>query len=363
MIRRSLHPSSFVLSTFALVLVGATAFGAARLDGDWIVVEGSSNTLASVARDLASPKILSYDGETGYATAARSFRIAGGLTIGGPETTGSLFRHVDSLEFDVGQCGQARIQLVAAGGEPPRLSIENSRIATLRTDEGNDACQAEGNLIQVGGGRLSLRSSTITGNFVLEVDGGAVELLDSSIMTSNHAGLNIASIDGGDSRIAGLHVLDHQIYGIELGPLERALTLADCTIRGGGADLHVRGRTELVARDCDFDSIRFAGQGGRVKRQWTVQVRTPAPGCRVVAESESGVALPEKVEVASDKTGVARVGLTEFVARPGGFDYLRKGKNDSTPHRLTVYAAGGDTVLGQIRNYRVFTRGQEIRIP
>jgi hypothetical protein len=363
MITRSLHPSSFLLPAIAFVLVSATAFGTARLDGDWIVVEGSSNTLASVARDLADPKVLSYDTETGYATAARSIRITGGLAIGGPATTGSLFRHVDSLEFDVGQCGQARIQLAPAGDEPPRLSIENSRIATLRTDEGNDACQAEGNLIQVGGGRLSLRSSTITGNFVLQVNGGAVELLDSSITTSNHAGLNIAAIDSGGSRIAGLDVLDHQIYGIELGPFKRALTLADCTIRGGGADLHVRGRTELVARDCDFDSIRFAGQGGRVKRQWTVKVRTPAPGCRVVAESESGAALTEKVEATSDKTGLARLVLTEFVARPGGLDYLRKGKNDSTPHRLTVYAAGGDTVLGQIRNYRVFTRGQEIHIP
>jgi hypothetical protein len=188
-------------------------------------------------------------------------------------------------------------------------------------------------------------------------------------------------------------LLDHKIYGMEVGQVGNLslssgsvgqvaelslppstagqvanlsydpLILNECTIRGGGADLHVRGQSAIVARDCDFDSIRFAGDGGSVRRQWTVAVRTPTAGCRVAAESEKGAAAPERVEAAADTLGVARLVLTEYVARPGGLDYLRRGQNDSTPHRLTVYSGDGKTVLGEIRNYRVLARGQEVRIP
>lgn len=355
------------LIAFALAFLASStlAEAGAKLDGDWIVVEGKDNTLQSVAGDINDEDILQFDEETGYGLAARSIRILGDLTIGGPETTGSIFRHVASLEFDIGQVGQARIQLgpPASGGPAPRLVVENARLATLHTDKGNDACNAEGNLIDVNGGLLSLQSSTITGNFVVRLNGGILEAADTIISTSNHAGLSVAKIAASKSALTDFRSLDHKLYGIEVGPIEGALQLADCTIRGGGADLHVRGRTELVARDCDFDSVRFAGQGGSVKRQWTVTVHTGTPGARVVAESESGAGLPEKVEATADDKGVARIVLTEFTAKSDGADYLRPGKNDSTPHRLTVYAPDGDKVLGTIRSYRVLTRGQEVRLP
>ena len=146
-------------------------------------------------------------------------------------------------------------------------------------------------------------------------------------------------------------------------PSKAPLTLDECTLRGGGADLHVRGKTEMLARDCDFDSIRFAGEGGSVRRQWTVVVRTPAPRCRVVAESEKGVGAPERIEATADTSGVARLVLTEYVARPGGLDYLRRGQNDSTPHRLTAFSEDGKTVVGRLGNYRVLAKGQEVRLP
>jgi hypothetical protein len=331
------------------------------VDGDWIVVEGKGNTLASIAADLKDAKAFSYEEDTGFAVAAKSMRVAGELTIGGERTTGSLFRHANSLEFDVGQCGQARIVLPASGDGAPRLIVRNARIATLHTEQGNDACNAEGNLIDVAGGALALTSSVVTGNFVVRVGKGAVVAVDSTIASSNHAGLSVAELDSSKAHLAGLQLLDHQIYGMEVGPVAGPLVLESCTIRGGGADLHVRGRTELIARDCDFDSVRFAGAGGSVKRQWTVTVRTGRPGARVAAESEKGAALRERVEAKADASGVARLVLTEYEARPGR-DYLKRGENDSTPHRIAVVAPDGKAA-GSISNYRVLARGQEVRIP
>ena len=334
---------------------GGSAKADARLDGDWIVVEGAGNTLASMARDVADPKIFSYEEETGYAIAARSIRVAGQLAIGGAKTSGSLFRHVESLEFDVGQCGQARIALA---DEAARLTIENARVSTLHTDQGNDACNAEGNQIDVAAGALVMRASTITGNFVVRAGKGAVDLADAMITSTNHSGMQLGA---GPARLAGLRLLDHQLYGMEVGPLEGPLLLEGCTVRGGGADLHVRGPGEVVARDCDFDSIRFAGAGASVRRQWTVRVRTNAPGARVTAASERGVGLPERVEATAGADGVAHLVLTEYVARPGE-DYLRPGRNDATPHRLTIEAPDGRTI-GSVANYRVLARGQEVRVP
>jgi len=363
------------LSSF---LVPLSCFAAARVEGDWIVATGKGNTLETVARDIDNPAILSFDPEAGSAVSARSLKITGELTIGGTATSGSIYRFVNSLEFDVGKCGQARILLAPSSGagwqsaqssdEAPRLVIENSRIAAVRTDEGNEACKSEGNVIEAAAGSLILRGANVSGNFVVRVSGSAaVAIEDSIISTSNHIGLCIHGVGAADMRIARLRLLDHRIYGLEVeqagSPSRHPLTLEDCIIRGGGADLRVYGRTEIVARDCDFDSIRFAGEGGRVRRQWTVAVRTPAAGCRVVAESENGAGMPERIEATGDTSGVARLLLTEYIAGPGGDDYLRRGQNDSTPHRLTVYSADGKTVLGRLGNYRVLARGQEVRIP
>ena len=359
----SLCYRTFFVLVCLLLALAASAHGKARVEGDWIVVEGEGNTLETVARDVGNEKVFSFDEETGYALSARSLRVVGELAIGGEATTGSLFRFVNSLEFDVGQCGQARIQVVSSDGGQPRLQVENARIATLRTDEGNDACKSEGNPIEVKAGRFILRSSTVTGNFVVRVAGGEVEIADASVTTSNHAGVSLAGLRAKESQISGLRSLDHQIYGMEVGPLEGPLTLVDCLIRGGGADFHVRGRAALTALDCDFDSIRFAGQEGSVRRQWTVTVRTPGAGCRVEAESEKGAGAPERVEATADSSGTARLALTEYTARADGFDYLRRGENDSTPHRLTVLSPDGQTALGRLGNYRVLTRGQEVRLP
>jgi hypothetical protein len=368
-----LHIRHFLVALISSFILHPSSFAGARLDGDWIVVTGKGNTLESVARDVGNPAILSFEPETGAATSARSWRIAGELTVGGAATSGSLYRYVNSLEFDVGKCGQARIALVPPSetGWQPILRVENSRIATVRTDEGNDACKSEGNIIEVAAGMLILRRANISGNFIVRMSGnGAVEAEDSLIATSNHIGMSIGGTGGTGIlpvKISRLRLLDHKIYGMEVGQAgslsKDPLLLNECTIRGGGADLHVRGKTEIIARDCDFDSIRFAGDGGSVKRQWTVAVRTPAAACRVVAESEKGVGVTEHIEATADTSGVARLVLTEYIARPGGLDYLRPGQNDSTPHRLTVYAPDGKAVLGRVNNYRVLARGQEVRIP
>jgi len=349
----------------------------ARLQGDWIVIGGKGNTLESVARDLGEPEILSFDPETGWAASARSMRVTGDLTIGGPATSGTTFRFANTLEFDVAKCGQAQIVLALDGdSEGPRLVIENSRIGAVRTEAGNDACRLEGNIVGVAAGHLALRGSAISGNFVVRATGGDIEIADSLVSTSSHMGISLAGASLSHTQIARLRSLDHKIYGMEIGSLGRlsdmsdgpdrsdsAVTLEQCTLRGGGADLHVRGRTTVIALDCDLDSMRFAGQGGAVRRQWTVAVRTPSPGCRVVAESEKGTALPERVEARADESGVARLALTEYVARAGGDVYLRAGRNDATPHRLTVYSADGNKIIGQLANYRVLARGQEVRIP
>jgi len=363
----------FLLALLSFFILHSSSFAGARVEGDWIVVTGKGNTLESVARDVGDGTILSFDPETGSAVSARSFRVAGELAIGGPATSGSIYRYANSLEFDVGKCGQGRIVLASSNGadSQPVLRVENARIAAVRTDEGNDACKSEGNVVEVAAGRLLLRRANVSGNFIVRAGGGGVEVKDSLISTSNHTGMAIGGRTGIlPVNISQLQLLDHKIYGMEVGPIEQAsslskgpLLLDDCTIRGGGADLHVRGKTEIIARDCDFDSIRFAGEGGRVRRQWTVAVRTPAAGCRAVAESEKGVGMPERVEATADTSGVARLVLTEYVARPGGEDYLRRDQNDSTPHRLTVYAPDGKTVLGRIGNYRVLAKGQEVRIP
>ena len=348
----------------------SAAFAGARVEGDWIVVSGKGNTLETVAREVGDKAILSFDPETGSATSARSLRIAGELLIGGARTSGTLSRFAGSLDFDVGQCGQARIVLAGSSDSPARLIVENARIATLRTDEGNDACKNEGNVIEAATGSFVLRHSEVSGNFLLRAGGGAVEIENSLIGTSNHTGASLSGASTARARMARLRSLDHKMYGMEIGPAEDVsgssptlLMLEECTIRGGGADLHVRGRTEAVARDCDFDSIRFAGEGGSVRRQWTVVVRTSAPGFRVVAESETGAARAERIEATADGSGTARLVLTEYTAQPGGLDYLQRGRNDSTPHRLTVYSADGKTIVGRLGHYRVFARGQEVRIP
>ncbi|MCX8038824.1 MAG: hypothetical protein N3D11_17600 [Candidatus Sumerlaeia bacterium] len=349
----------------ALVVLAccSRAVGGARVEGDWIVVTGRANTLESVAREVNDPAVLSFDEEMGAATAAKSFRIEGELRIGGPRTGGEMFRYVNSLEFDIGRCGQARIviQNPKSGEGNPTLLLENARIGALRTEQGNDACKAEGNPLELAAGSLVIRRSQIAGNFVVRAHGGNLEIADSLIATSNHTGVVVGNV--ASAQIAALRSLDHQIYGMEIGPCDRPLVLDGCTIRGGGADLHVRGRTEVVARDCDFDSIRFAGEGGSVRRQWTLTVRAPSAGCRVVAQSEKGCALAETVEAAADTSGIARLILTEYVARAGGADYLRAGENDTTPHRLTIYSPDGAARLLEIARYRVLTRGQEVRVP
>jgi hypothetical protein len=358
------------LVALGMAWFGGVAFGGARVEGDWIVVSGKGNTLETVARDVGDKAILSFDPETGSATSARSLRILGELTIGGARTSGTLSRFANSLEFDVGKCGQARILLAQSADVPTSLVIENARIATVRTDEGNDACKNEGNVIEAAAGSFVLRNSEVSGNFLLRASGAAVEIENSLIGTSNHTGVSLSGAGTSRARIARLRSLDHRIYGMEIGPVGEApapskspLALEECTIRGGGADLHVRGRTAVVARNCDFDSVRFAGEGGSVRRQWTVIARTSAPGCRMVAENEKGAAISERVEATADTSGVARLVLTEYTAQSGGLDYLQRGRNDSTPHRLTVYSADGKTILGRLDNYRVFARGQEVRIP
>ncbi len=346
-----------VLSALVWVSILNHCPGAAYLQGDRIVVAGKTNTLASVAQDIAAPEIFSFDPEQNLAVANRNLVIKGSLFVGSDEASDASPSQPQALEMNISRCGAVRIEVAASPGEAGELHLKRGKLAAIH--ETDDKC-SDPNVLIVRG-TLIAENSDVSGNIGCVIEPGAsVELVSSTISYTQDSALSCELQERQQLDIRDCRFIDNANYGIRIGRCPQPLEIRDSVFRGVVTDVFNAGSGDITLTDCDFRSVRFGSLSGKVVRKWTIVVEVPKGGLHVVARSAEGNPRTEIVRGVSDENGVCRLSLTEYVAFPPRAQEFQEGLNNATPHEISVYDRDGKTLLYRIDNFHVFMKGQRI---
>jgi len=349
-------PAAIVLALL-LTLVLNQCPGKAYLQGDRIVMAGQDNTLASVARDLADPEIFSFDPERNAALANRNITIRGTLFIGSERVSDASLSPLQILEMNISRCGAVRIEVAAGPGEVGELHLDRAKVVTLH--ETDDKC-TDPNVLVVQG-KLLARNSEISGNIECVIEPGAsVRMIGSTVSYTQNGALSCDLREGQRLDIRDSAFIDNANYGIRIGRCPDGLEIRDSVFRGLAADVFNASGGEVVLTDCDFKTVKFGSLSGKVVRKWSVTVEVPGVGLHVVARSAKGNPRREVARAVSDRNGVCRLALTEYVAFPPKAQEFQEGLNNVTPHQISVYDRDGKTLLYRMENFHVFMKGQRI---
>lgn len=344
-----------------LAVSSSIACANARLSGDAIIIDGSNNTPASVARDVANAAVFSYSPGIGRIVVTRSMVIAGEFRLGSPEEWDGLLKYAVVMELDVTKCGSARIEVVRRGSGSGHLKLYRARITSTHQTKELDECR-DANVLSVAG-KLTMEDSTITGNINVRYEPGAeVSLKRSSVSFTRASGMEMVGIDPRRVRIRDSSSVDNGLYGMSVTRLlSSPLEVVGTVFRGLAADVFDGGDADIVLTDCDFKTARFGGRSGSVRRRWTVTCHLPHPGAEVVAQSLAGSGEEEEVRGRAGADGACKLALTEYVGTPDA-PLPVDGRNKLTPHELTVYDRPAGRPLLRLRGLHVFMPGQEVRL-
>ena len=344
-----------------LLSLPVPAWAKATLDGNWVVVDGPGNTLASLARDIGDPAVVSFEPAVGLGTLTRSLRVRGELTIGSRGSWDGLLKHSTILQLDVTKCGQARIEVDRGPQGVGVLRLVRARLESVHRTRDLDECK-DPNVLTTRG-KLILDHSTITanidGHFLPEAE---VRLAGSTFSLTRSTGLWFEGLDAALVRVADSFSLDNALYGLRLEGIRGPLTIRNSVFRGLRSDVCLSGPADLTLVDCDFQTASISAPQARLVRRWTVTVHTPQPGLVVEARSAEGTGRSEVVRGRADPKGVCRLALAEYELAKDAPE-PRAGLNKYTPHGLTIYDPQGAVPQCEVANLYVFMPGQEVRVP
>jgi hypothetical protein len=346
----------------ALLLWPVIAQAKATLSADAIIIGGTKNTAASVAKDIGDPRMFRYDPAIGRAVATRSLVIEGELQLGSEQEWDGLLKYALVVELDVTECGSARIEVVRRTGKVGRLRLYRAKITATHRTKDLDQC-TEANLLDVAG-ELAMQHSTVTGNINVRFEPGAQMELDDSMMSFTRvSGLEMRGASAPDIRIRDSFSVDNGMYGLSVSRLlSSPLELTRTVLRGLTADVFNGGGADIVLTDCDYKTVAFGGRSGSVRREWTVKCFLPKPGAVIDATGRSGAGGLETKSAVAGNDGTCELVLTEYIGTPE-HPLPEPGQNTVTPHDLTVYDRLGGKALYRLRGLYVFMRGQEVRLP
>jgi hypothetical protein len=338
-----------------------------RNTGEFILIEGPDNTLASIAEKIRDPEIFFYDPDKRTANSTTSLVIEGRLRLGDPDDPTVQ----EILELDTQVCGDLQLD-VREGGE---LAVYNSSISTRSRIITTGAC-TRGYMLKVAGkltmdhGTLQYPSGSLPSAGILET--GQVVLRDANFTECDGTALRFNNADGGNISIDRCTFASSGEWGLHAsGRSEEPIVVRDCVLDAKYGVVNMYGDVAIRMVDCQFDKakIKFTRPTGRVQVTWTLDVKVdPGPnagsvaGLRVVASSAEGVGIAETVEAVTDQAGHARLVLTEWVATPESAG-ASEGENDSTPHTFKVYAPSvSEPVAVLATPVRVYGKGQQVTI-
>jgi hypothetical protein len=344
-----------VLSALLLSSVVTPCSGKAYLQGDRIVVVGSDNTLATVARDIADTEIFLFDPEHNVATANRNLTIRGTFRVGTEAEEGDSTSPFHVLEMNVSRCGAVNIEVAAGEGE---LRLHRAKVVTVH--ETDDEC-SDPNVLVVWG-KLVAGESEISGNIeCLVKPRSSIQILDSTFAYTQDSALSCDLQEGQQLEIRNSAFIDNAAYGIRIGRCPDSFEISDSVFRGAVADVFHGGGGEVALTDCDLKTVKFGTLSGKVARKWSVVIEAPRPGLQIVARSAKGNPQRETVRGVSGEDGTCSLSLTEYVAFPPRAQQFKEGVNNATPHEILVYENDGKTLLYRMENFHVFMKGQKAR--
>jgi len=354
-------PYSTASLLFLLLTLPLPAWAKAHLEGNWVVVDGLGNTLASVARDIGDPAVISFEPAIGLGRLSRSLRLRGELTVGAHDEWDSLLKHSTILQLDVTQCGQARIEVERGPQGVGVLRLVRTKLESIHRTRDLDQCK-DPNLLTARG-KVILDHSTITanidGHFLPEAE---VRLAGSTFSLTRSTGLWFQGLDAALLHVADSFSVDNALYGLRLEGIRGPLTIRNSVFRGLKSDVYLSGPADLTLVDCDLKTTSITSPQARLVQRWTVTVHTPQPGMVVEARSAEGTGRSEVVRGRADGKGVCRLALAEYELTQAAPE-PRAGVNRYTPHDLTIYDPQGATPQFEVSNLYVFMPGQEVRLP
>jgi len=329
----------------------------AVLRGGDIVVAGPDNTLASIAEQIADPKVFRYDPKERKAVCDGNIVVRGVLQLGekGDPDKG------ETLEFDTNVCGD-RALIVKPGGE---FRAYHSELSTVSRKTVDGTCPL-GYAIFVSG-KIVMDECTLwfmSGSASRVLRSGAVARITRCKTSGGESTLSCYDVDGKDIVIEGCSFLPEGYVGFAAeGSRGEPLVIRNSRISGERADFLNMGGAKVVLIDCAVvpEKIECAQLTGYVEVKWTrtikvVDARTgqPVAGAVVEARSAEGCGLSERVAGKTDQQGLCRLELSQVVVRKGhrGSEY---GRNNKTPHDLMAFVDG----RGVAKKSRLLVQGKE----